>query len=279
MTDQVSLQGYKALALRGDGMHIRVRPSKTETSLVEVISSQSNNSSIFILNVYNSPIDHRQRFKAIITRATKLAENSPLVVAGDFNAPFHAWNYPHDTVKSRSLRRGTSLTRDSVPDLAFVKNAGSAVWSYLLIDLAYKCSRKEGRPSRSLYWDKFREVRKAPAAPSSGVVQEANGGVEPSAAASETMPETTIDDAETKAANTSLSVAQDADQEVTDAEMLTTGSVAAKWPYEDSDNIGKASASGTGEPPTKASTGRQSSVQPKPKLPPDRRVNPTTPPH
>lgn len=114
---------------------------------------------------------------------------------------------------------------------------------------------------------------------SSGVVQEANGGAEPSAAASETMPETTTDDAESKAANTSLSVAQDADQEVTDAEMLTTGSVAAKRPYEDSDNIGKASASGTGEPPTKASTGRRSSVQPKPKLPPDRRVNPTTPPH
>ncbi|KAH7965385.1 hypothetical protein HPB49_006789 [Dermacentor silvarum] len=112
-----------------------------------------------------------------------------------------------------------------------------------------------------------------------GVVQEANGGAEPSAAASETMAETTADDAETKAANTSLAVAQDADQEVTDAEMLTTGSVAAKRPYEDSDKIGKASASGTGEPPTKASTGRRSSVQPNPKLPPDRRVNPTTPPH
>lgn len=154
MTDQVSLQGYKALALRGDGRGIctlvsskftfvahdlGVRPSKTETSLVEVIPSQSNISSIFILNVYSSPSDHRQRFKTIITRATKLAGNSPLVVAGDFNAPFHAWNYPHDTVKGRSLwqeagdaglflmtdpafptRRGTSSTRDSVPDLAFV---------------------------------------------------------------------------------------------------------------------------------------------------------------
>ncbi|KAH7970217.1 hypothetical protein HPB49_001187 [Dermacentor silvarum] len=91
---------------------------------------------------------------SVKTRATKLAGNSPLVVAGDFNAPFHAWNYPHDTVKGRSLwqeagdaglflmtdpafptRRGTSSTRDSVPDLAFVKNAGSAVWSNLLIDL------------------------------------------------------------------------------------------------------------------------------------------------
>ncbi|KAH7954341.1 hypothetical protein HPB49_017842 [Dermacentor silvarum] len=131
-----------------------VRPSKTETSLVEVISSQSKISSIFILNVYSSPSDHRQRFKTIITRATKLAGNSPLVVAADFNAPFHAWNYPHDMVKGRSLwkeagyaglflltdpafptRRGTSSTRDSVPDLAFVKKAGSAVWSHLLIDL------------------------------------------------------------------------------------------------------------------------------------------------
>lgn len=114
---------------------------------------------------------------------------------------------------------------------------------------------------------------------SSGVVQEVNGGAEPSAAASETKPETTTDDAETKAASTSLSVAQDTDQEVKNVEMLTTGSVVAKRAYEDSDNMGKASASGTGEPPTKASGGRRSSVQPKPKLPPDRRVTPTTPPH
>ncbi|KAH7937152.1 hypothetical protein HPB49_008174 [Dermacentor silvarum] len=207
MTDQVSLKGYKALALHGDGRGIctlvssmftfvahdlGVWPSKTETSLVEVIPSQSNTSSIFILNVYSSPSDHRQRFKTIITRATKLAGNSPLVVAGDFNAPFHAWNYPHDTVKGTSLRQeageaglflltdpafptrqGTSSTRDSVPDLTFVKNAGSAVWSNLIMDLgsdhyiratSLQVEQKRKKAFSVPDWDKFREVRQARAA-------------------------------------------------------------------------------------------------------------------
>lgn len=169
MTDQVFFQGYKALALHGITRGIctfvsktftfvehdlRVQPSKTETSLVEVIPSNSNKSHIFPSKSHSSPSDHRQRFETIVTKATKPTGNSPFVVAGDFNTPFHAWNYQNDTVKGRSLwleaadaglsiltdpafptRRDTSSTGDSVPNLVFSKNTGSAVWSNLLVDL------------------------------------------------------------------------------------------------------------------------------------------------
>lgn len=70
-------------------------------------------------------------------------------------------------------RRGTSSTRDSVPDLAFVKNAGSAMWSNLLIDLgsdhyitvtSLQVEQKRKKAFSVPDWDKFREIRKARAA-------------------------------------------------------------------------------------------------------------------
>lgn len=204
LSDSVTLPGYKAHAVKGEGRGIAtlvsnkftfvthdlgVRPNKTELSLVEVIPSSSNLSSIFILNIYSSPSDHRQRFRTIIAKATRLAGLSPLVVAGDFNSPFRAWNYPYDSAKGRSLwqetgdadlslitdpmfptRRGTSTTRDSTPDLAFVKNAGSVGWENLLTDLGsdhyitvtkLQMEAKSKRKFTYVDWDKFRESRSA----------------------------------------------------------------------------------------------------------------------
>uniref|UniRef100_A0A131YJM0 Tick transposon n=1 Tax=Rhipicephalus appendiculatus TaxID=34631 RepID=A0A131YJM0_RHIAP len=78
LSDSVTLPGYKAHVFKGEGRGIAtlvsseftfvthdlgVRPRKMEISLVEVISSASNLSSILILNIYSSPSDHRQRFK------------------------------------------------------------------------------------------------------------------------------------------------------------------------------------------------------------------------
>ncbi|KAH7979023.1 hypothetical protein HPB49_007786 [Dermacentor silvarum] len=71
-------------------------------------------------------------------------------------------------------RRSISSTRDSVPDLAFVKNAGSAVWSNLFIDpgsdhyitaTSLQVEQKRKKAFSVPDWDKFREVRKARGAP------------------------------------------------------------------------------------------------------------------
>lgn len=75
--------------------------------MIEIIPSSANRESIFILNVYSSPKDLRQRFKALITKATQLARDSPLIIAGDFNAPYHTWGYPYNTSKGRTS--GVSL--------------------------------------------------------------------------------------------------------------------------------------------------------------------------
>ncbi|XP_072143129.1 uncharacterized protein [Dermacentor andersoni] len=125
------------------------------------------------------------------------------------------------------------------------------------------------------------DVAKTPAKPlepSPGAVQEANLGGEPSAAAPETKPETTTCDAGVKAASASSSLPQEVGQEATDVEMLMTGSIAAKRAHEDTGNTGITTASGTGEPPTKASTTRRSKIKPKSNVPPGSRVAPKTPP-
>ncbi|KAL1416057.1 hypothetical protein MTO96_006528 [Rhipicephalus appendiculatus] len=72
-------------------------------------------------------------------------------------------------VQEMDIRTSTS-TRDSVPDLVFVKNAGSAVSSNLLVDLGsdhyivatnLQVEQKRKKAFSVPDWDKFREVRKA----------------------------------------------------------------------------------------------------------------------
>ncbi|XP_070387862.1 uncharacterized protein [Dermacentor albipictus] len=125
------------------------------------------------------------------------------------------------------------------------------------------------------------DVAKTPAVPlepSPGAVQEATLGGEPLAAAPETKPETATCDAGVNAASASSSLPQEVGQEATDVEMITTGSIAAKRAHEDTGNAGITTASGTGEPPTKASTTRRSMRKPQPNVPPGSRVAPKTPP-
>ncbi|XP_070379199.1 uncharacterized protein [Dermacentor albipictus] len=110
--------------------------------MIEIIPSPTNRQSIvFILNVCSSPKAPRQRFKALITKATQLARDSPLIIAGDFNAPYRTWSYPYNTKKGEDLWRealnlnlmlvtnpafpsrcGTSSSRDTTPDLSFVRS-------------------------------------------------------------------------------------------------------------------------------------------------------------
>ncbi|KAG0436140.1 hypothetical protein HPB47_018122 [Ixodes persulcatus] len=82
------------------------------------------------------------------------AGGSPLLVAGDFNAPHRAWSYSRSTRKGDDLwqaaanhdltlvtdpafptRIGNSCSRDITPDLTFVKNVGAVSWHNLNEDL------------------------------------------------------------------------------------------------------------------------------------------------
>ncbi|XP_072140696.1 uncharacterized protein [Dermacentor andersoni] len=160
---------------------------KAEHVMIEIIPGRLRRQSVFILNVYSSPNDLRQRFKALLRKAINLAGTSPLVIAGDFNAPHYAWGYMYNTVKGNELwqnatdldltlvndksfptRMGTSSCRGSTPDLTFVKNLSKAQWTNTAVDLgsdhyilATHFPTAPKRPKEFFFtdWDKFRKIR------------------------------------------------------------------------------------------------------------------------
>ncbi|KAH6920666.1 hypothetical protein HPB50_028344 [Hyalomma asiaticum] len=69
--------------------------SPIEHTFIEVVTGkQSRKESTFILNVYSSPAHRKQKFKALLHKANRIASPSNrLVVCGDFNAPNEAWGY------------------------------------------------------------------------------------------------------------------------------------------------------------------------------------------
>lgn len=202
LTPNVTLTGYKPVSRYSDGRgvctlvsnkltHIshdlKMATSSAEYVMTEILPRSSDRSSIFFLNVYSSPKDRRQRFRALIKKAVNLAGPNPLVVAGDFNAPHHTWGYPYNTSKGAELwqnatdmdltlitdkafptRLGTSSCRDSTPDLTFVKNLPDVQWANSNIDLGsdhyvlvtqFLVVRKRAREFSWTNWDQFRKVR------------------------------------------------------------------------------------------------------------------------
>nr|XP_054928177.1 uncharacterized protein LOC129385549 [Dermacentor andersoni] len=104
MTEEVSLTGYRTVfggsKARGTGIlldskrahvthDLKIPLSSLEYVMIEVIPNRVNKKSVFILNVYSAPRDRVQRFKLLLQKASKLAGDHPLIVAGDFNAPYH----------------------------------------------------------------------------------------------------------------------------------------------------------------------------------------------
>ncbi|KAG0417941.1 hypothetical protein HPB47_005242, partial [Ixodes persulcatus] len=135
--------------------------SKVEHSIVEIIPSGRLKCSIFILHIYNSPKDLKQRFAPLFSRAAGKAGGSPLIVAGDFNAPHRAYlAFP--------TRIGNSCSRDTTPDLTFVENVGAVYWHTLNEDLGSDHNilatriNVKSKPLKEFTitdWDKFRESR------------------------------------------------------------------------------------------------------------------------
>lgn len=163
--------------------------SRIEAVMVEIIPNSQIREQLFILNVYSAPSDYHQSFKALISKASALAKNKPLIIAGDFNAPHAAWGYPRHKShkKGDSLlqattdcslqlltdpqyptRIGTSVARDTTPDLAFAKNITGETWANLQENLGsdhYITSVTvpiKTRPKRTFQitdWDAFRQLR------------------------------------------------------------------------------------------------------------------------
>ncbi|KAM7307743.1 hypothetical protein ISCGN_011379 [Ixodes scapularis] len=169
LTDAPTLMGYRehVCTIEGRGLCTLVRKGltfvdhelggvKVEHSFVELIPTKRRKQSIFVLNVYSNPSDRRQRFWALLQKALKTTGSQTLIAGGDFNAAEAAWGYGYNTAKGRNLaqdtqeldfalitdpahptRLGNSATRDTTPDLTFVRNAGTAnvTWSNTTVDL------------------------------------------------------------------------------------------------------------------------------------------------
>ncbi|XP_070377433.1 uncharacterized protein [Dermacentor albipictus] len=140
-TDALSLPGYRVYAKSpkvsgGRGICTLVRKgltfiehelhnSKIEYTLIEVVTGKKQKNSTFLLNVCSSPSHWKQKFKTLLHRASTVAGAHRLVTCGDLNAAHPTWGYRTDPT-----RIGNSVSRDTTPDLAFVKNdeKGNISW-------------------------------------------------------------------------------------------------------------------------------------------------------
>lgn len=162
--------------------------TKLEASLVEIIPNSWLKNSVYVINVYCSPRDNRQTFYSLTTKASSKARETPLVMAGDFNAPHEAWGYVRSIPKGCRLlqavtdsslelitdphyptRMGNSISRDTTPDLAFVKNAPGVEWHNLqenlgsdhyIVEISLPVSAAPQRAFKIVDWDAFRKRRK-----------------------------------------------------------------------------------------------------------------------
>ncbi|XP_077553383.1 uncharacterized protein LOC144168228 [Haemaphysalis longicornis] len=115
--------------------------SAIEHTAVEIVTGRKKaKASLYIINIYRNPKQYQQRFRTLLHRADHLAQEEAILLCGDFNAPHTAWGYPKTTAKGHSLfdetteagyqllndpaihtRHGTSVQRDTNPDLTFYK--------------------------------------------------------------------------------------------------------------------------------------------------------------
>lgn len=202
--ETITLPGYRAVSSLAENGHgiatliakkcafqehdLRLGNTKLEASLVEIIPNSWLKNSVYVMNVYCSPRDNRQTFYSLTTKASSKARETPLVMAGDFNAPHEAWGYVRSIPKGCRLmqavtdsslelitdphyptRMGNSISRDTTPDLAFVKNAPRAEWHNLqenlgsdhyIVEISLPVCAATQRAFKIVDWDAFRKRRK-----------------------------------------------------------------------------------------------------------------------
>ncbi|KAM7314152.1 hypothetical protein ISCGN_003937 [Ixodes scapularis] len=105
---------------------------------------------MFLLNINCRPKSPPTILRHVLEQATHIAANNPLLIVGDFNAAHPLWGYAYAnprgnlvhkliedmdltlvTDPTNSTRLGTSVTRDTNPDLALTRNIPQADWTHL----------------------------------------------------------------------------------------------------------------------------------------------------
>ncbi|KAH9375631.1 hypothetical protein HPB48_003296 [Haemaphysalis longicornis] len=151
-TPQPTLRGYKTYS--SDLIHrTAVLVNKDLTAqehlialsiahtFIEIIPVKPGQRSLFMLNVHSPPNQLLTEINPLLAVAIKKAGPNPLVFLGDFNAPHHSWGYPQVPKMGTALlqatqhfqlvlwndltyptRLGTSVSRDTIPDLTFVRH-------------------------------------------------------------------------------------------------------------------------------------------------------------
>ncbi|XP_077542647.1 uncharacterized protein LOC144155191 [Haemaphysalis longicornis] len=176
--------------------HELLNNSMIEHTMVEVVTGKKKKESTYIANVYSSPSHGKQKFKALLHKASKIAgPDNRLIICGDVNAQNQAWGYQRTLPKGRDLlqdstdlglnlitdptqptRTGNSVTRDTTPDLTFVRkvkndradfewrNTGNNLGSdhYIMeVTIPIGCNGRTyrgHRKHRHTDWDAFRKL-------------------------------------------------------------------------------------------------------------------------
>lgn len=161
-------------------------------TLLEILPKKKTLPSLFVLNVYSSPSQKADDFRALFHDAIQVVQprTNSLVIVGDFNAAHPTWGYVKENPKGRRLaqaiannhltimtepehptRMGNSVSRDTCPDLTLVRTQTSCSWSnldetlgsdhYILETEVCDGGRRTRklRPARLTNWDQFRQQR------------------------------------------------------------------------------------------------------------------------
>lgn len=198
----VRLPGYITYGTdTGDSLHTLVskklvavqhhlQQSEPLAILLEIIPQATKKKGpMFVLNAYCRPKSTPSVLKQVLEQATHAAGNHPLLIVGDFNAAHPLWSYTytnprgnllHNVIEDMDLtlvndprsstRLGTSVTRDTNPDLTLTRNIPQACWTnlaeYLGSDHALLATTLHGLEykarigtARLTDWTKLRQIR------------------------------------------------------------------------------------------------------------------------
>ncbi|KAH6938577.1 hypothetical protein HPB50_010887 [Hyalomma asiaticum] len=158
--------------------------------LLEILPRRRTEASLFVLHVYSPPKAPSAPLLFVLRKALSCAGRNALLILGDFNAPHTSWGYPQNTRKGHSLwnfihnerlsilndftrptRIGSSVQRDTNPDLALARNVADSSWSNTGISLGSdhyvlcttfplpSLARSSTRLAQVVDWDRFRSIR------------------------------------------------------------------------------------------------------------------------
>lgn len=161
-----------------------------EHTLVEILSqSTKKKSNLLIINMYCRPSRKQPGIREVIQEALLLAKDAPLLIVGDFNAPHQLWGYTYNSKKGKAIvesieqdhltllndpqtptRTGTSVSRDTSPDLTLLAGSLDITWTntqenlgsdHDIIQLLIKDKNYKAHIGLASItnWDRFREKR------------------------------------------------------------------------------------------------------------------------